>query len=145
MLRITVNLMHKFGINFENRCHVFVDGANPSFISALKDRLGEDTEYDQLIAHLKTSCGKNFGLSSLIENMCVIPINFRNEYKHMLFHAKRILEIGTDGGLILNPSFTKLIVALRTAVEKGEGTLDKEATSHSDVLDAFRLSLMRYK
>jgi hypothetical protein len=145
MLRVTVNLMHKFGINFENRCHVFVDGANPSFIRALKDRLGEDTEYDQLIAHLKTSYGKNFGLSSLIENMCVIPINFRNEHKHMLFHAKRILEIGTDGGLILNPSFTKLIVALRTAVEKGEGTLDKEATSHSDVLDAFRLSLMRYK
>ncbi|MFZ0556987.1 MAG: hypothetical protein WAM26_17025 [Nitrososphaeraceae archaeon] len=36
---------------------------------------------------------------------------------------------------------TKLIVALRTAVEKGEGTLDKEATSHDDLLDAFRMSL----
>jgi hypothetical protein len=77
--------------------------------------------------------------------MCVIPINFRNEHKQMLLHAKRILEIGNDGGLILNLSFNKLIVTLRTAVEKGEETLDKEATSHSDVLDAFRLSLMRYR
>jgi hypothetical protein len=31
----------------------------------------------------------------------------------------------------------KLITALRTAVEKGEGTLDKEAASHDDLLDAF--------
>jgi hypothetical protein len=36
---------------------------------------------------------------------------------------------------------TKLITALRTAVEKGEWTLDKEATSHDDLFDAFRMSL----
>lgn len=42
----------------------------------------------------------------------------------------------------INPSHTKLITALRTAVEKGEGTLDKEATSHDDLFDSFRLSLM---
>jgi hypothetical protein len=63
----------------------------------------------------------------------------------MLLHAKQILEIANDGGLILHPSFTKLIVSLRTAVEKGDGTLDKDATSHNHVFDAFRLSLMRYK
>jgi hypothetical protein len=143
MLRITTSLMYKYGINFENRCHVFVDGANPEFIRALKDRLGEDTEYDRLITHLKSSYGKNYGLPALIENMCVVPINFRNEHKNMLAHAKRILETG-NGGLVIHPSFNKLIVALRTAVEKGEGTLDKEATSHSDVFDSFRLSLMRY-
>lgn len=62
--------MYKYGINFENRCQVFVDGANPEFIRALKDRLGEDTNYDRLIAHLKTSYDKNFGLSALIE-ICV--------------------------------------------------------------------------
>jgi hypothetical protein len=144
MLHITTSLMYKYGINFENRCHVFVDGANPEFIRALKDRLGEDTDYDRLITHLKTSYGKYYDLPSLIESMCVIPVNFRNEHKNMLAHSKRILETG-NGGLILHPSFNKLIVALRTAVEKGEGTLDKEATSHSDVLDAFRLSLMRYR
>ena len=30
----------------------------------------------------------------------------------------------------------------RTAVENGEGVLDKEATSHSDVFDVFRMSLL---
>jgi hypothetical protein len=118
MLRITTSLMFKYGINFENRCHVFIDGANPEFIRALKDRLGEDTDYDRLITHLKTSYGKDYGLPSLIENMCVIPVNFRNEHKQMLLHTKKVLEIGKDGGLILHPSFNKLIVALRTAVEK---------------------------
>ena len=29
-----------------------------------------------------------------------------------------------------------------TAVENGEGTLNKEATSHGDLLDSYRLSLM---
>ena len=46
-----------------------------------------------------------------------------------------------NGFVAINPSFNKLIVALRTAVEKGEGTLDKEVTSHDDLLDAFRMSL----
>jgi hypothetical protein len=144
MLRITTSLMYKYGINFENRCHVFVDGANPEFIRALKDRLGEDTEYDRLITHLKSSYGKNYGLPALIENMCVVPINFRNEHKNMLAHAKRILETG-NGGLVIHPSLNKLIVPLRTAVEKGDGSLDKDATSHCDCFDAFRLSLMRYR
>lgn len=34
-----------------------------------------------------------------------------------------------------------LITAPRTVVETGDGTLDKEATSHDDVFDAFRMSL----
>jgi hypothetical protein len=36
---------------------------------------------------------------------------------------------------------TKLITSLRTAVENGEGMLDKDATSDDDVFDAFRMSL----
>ncbi len=35
---------------------------------------------------------------------------------------------------------SKLITALGTAVENGEGMLDKEATSHDDLFDAFRMS-----
>ena len=35
----------------------------------------------------------------------------------------------------------KLVVALRTAIEKGDGSLDKDASSHDDCLDAFRVSL----
>ena len=145
MIEITTNLLEGYDIRFDSGCRVFVDGANPEFIRALKDRIGEDTNYDRLITHIKSSYDKNYGLPALIENMCVIPINFRNEHRQMLAHAKRILEIGDNGGLILHPSFNKLIVALRTAVEKGDGSLDKDATSHNDVFDAFRLSLMRYR
>jgi hypothetical protein len=58
----------------------------------------------------------------------------------MLAYAKKLMEYG-NGVVVINPSHTKLITAPRTAVEKGEGTLDKEATSHDDLLDAFRLSL----
>jgi hypothetical protein len=36
----------------------------------------------------------------------------------------------------------KLITALRTAVEKGEGSVDKDATSFDDCFDSFRLSMM---
>jgi hypothetical protein len=32
--------------------------------------------------------------------------------------------------LFFNPMHSKLITALRAAVEKGDGALDKEATSH---------------
>ena len=34
------------------------------------------------------------------------------------------------------------LTALRTAVENGEGYLDKEATSHDDLFDSFRMSLL---
>lgn len=35
----------------------------------------------------------------------------------------------------------KPITALRIAVEKGDGTLDKEATSRDDLFDAYHMSL----
>jgi hypothetical protein len=53
-----------------------------------------------------------------------------------------ISELPENGYVAINPVHTKLITALRTAVENGEGYLDKEATSHDDCFDSFRLSLM---
>jgi hypothetical protein len=128
MLRIAVSLMYKYGINFENRCHVFVDGANPEFIRALKDRLGEDANYDGLIIHLKTSYGKNFGLPALMENMCVIPINFRNEHKQMLLHAKRILEI-------LRVSYPSAIISAEEIIQEQVATVQRSTVELSDLVD----------
>ena len=42
----------------------------------------------------------------------------------------------------IHPRNNKLLVALRAAVENGEVSWDKEATSHDDLFDSFRLSLM---
>jgi hypothetical protein len=61
----------------------------------------------------------------------------------MLAHAKKILEYN-NGTIAIHPRFDKLITSLRTAVEKGEGSLDKEATSYDDIFDSFRLSLQFY-
>ena len=48
---------------------------------------------------------------------------------------------GQELTIAIHSKFGKLITALRTAVENGESSLDKEATSHDDLLDAFRLSM----
>jgi hypothetical protein len=42
----------------------------------------------------------------------------------------------------IHPKFAKFITLLRTAAENGEDALDKEATGHDDLLNAFTLSLM---
>jgi hypothetical protein len=72
--------------------------------------------------------------------MFVIPVAFSMEYKNMLAHRKEMLEYH-NGQVAIHPRFNKLITALRTAVEKGEGSLDKDATSFDDCFDAFRLSM----
>ncbi len=41
-----------------------------------------------------------------------------------------------NGHMAINPSkHGKLITVLRTAMENGEGMLDKEATSHDDLFE----------
>lgn len=72
--------------------------------------------------------------------MFVIPVPFAKYHKEMLAHCKEMLEY-RDGYVATNPVHSKLITALRTAIDKGDGTLDKEATSQDDLFDAFRLSL----
>ena len=59
----------------------------------------------------------------------------------MLAHVKELLEY-QNGMVAIHPRHNKLITSLRNAVENGEGSLDKEATSHDDLFDSFRLSLM---
>ncbi|MFL6399215.1 MAG: hypothetical protein ACJ72J_06495 [Nitrososphaeraceae archaeon] len=117
---------------------VYIDGANPSFIKSLKLQIGEDAEYDKVIARYKAE-----GLGDATEDMKIVPVNFNKEHKAMLGHCKMILE--SEGGRIaINPDkFDKLITALRTAVDN-DGVLDKEATSYNDIFDAFRLSLKFY-
>jgi hypothetical protein len=70
----------------------------------------------------------------------IIPIQFSKYHKEMLAHTKEMLEY-QHRQVAIHPRFDKLLISLRTAVEKGDGTLDKEATSHDDLFDAFRMSL----
>ena len=49
------------------------------------------------------------------------------------------------GSVAISSRFAKLVTALGPAVENGEGMLDKDATSHDDLFDAFRMSLLFYQ
>ncbi len=134
MLSVVYGLMSKYNVD-----SAYIDGANPSFIKSLKLQIGEDADYDKVIAKYRAE-----GLGdSWSKDMKIIPVNFNKEHKAMLGHCKMILE--KDGGRIaINPDkFDKLITSLRTAVDN-DGNLDKESTSYNDIFDAFRLALKFY-
>jgi hypothetical protein len=133
MLSTAYSLMSKYDVD-----KVYIDGANPSFIRSLKLQIGEEADYDKVIARYKSQ-----GLGDVTKDMRIVPVSFNSEHKSMLGHCKMIME--HDGGRIaINPDrFDKLITALRTAVDN-DGTLDKESTSFNDIFDAFRLALKFY-
>jgi hypothetical protein len=117
MLSKIWRLMSEFELSKKNG-KIYVDGANPSFIKSLKIQLGEDSDYDKVIAYYKSQKW------DWTRNMVVIPVNFSTEHKAMLGHIKMLFE---EGHISINPKHDKLITSLRTAVEN-EGVLDKEVT-----------------
>jgi hypothetical protein len=82
-------------------------------IRSLKLQIGEDPDYDKVIARYRSE-----GLDdSWSANMRIVPVNFNSEHKAMLGHCKMILE-HDRGRIAINPDkFDKLITALRTAVD----------------------------
>jgi hypothetical protein len=138
MLSVVFGLMSKYQVD-----KVYIDGANPSFIRSLKLQIGEEADYDKVIARYKS---EGLGVEAATKDMRIVPVNFNKEHKAMLGHCKMILEQEPGNEKIaINPDkFDKLITALRTAVDN-DGTLDKEATSYNDIFDAFRLALKFYR
>jgi hypothetical protein len=133
MLSLVYGLISKYQVDT-----TYIDGANPSFIKSLKLQIGEDADYDKVIARYRSE-----GLGDATKDMKIVPVNFNREHKAMLGHCKMLLE--KDGGKIaINADrFEKLITSLRTAVDN-DGALDKESTSYKDIFDAFRLALKFY-
>jgi hypothetical protein len=118
-----------------NNDKIYIDGANPSFIRSLKMLIGERSDYETVIEQAKKTRW------NWQNSMTVVPVHFSTEHKELLNHTKLLLEYGY---LSINPIFTKIITALHTAVAN-EYSLDKEATSYDDCLDALRLSLRHYE
>lgn len=144
MIQTTISLLDKYGITRESGCRIYTDGSNSAFTSSLKRAVYEDPDYTRQIEYLKKTKPSVFDFEYLKQCMFVLPVHFSKEHKAMLAHCKEIVE-DQGGMLAINPRFTKLVTALRTAVENGEGSLDKEATSHDDLFDVFRLSLMHWR
>ena len=67
----------------------------------------------------------SYDLEFLQHNMFDIPVPFSKEHKNMLAHCKELLDY-QNGMIAINPKHNKLVTALRTAVENGEGSLDKK-------------------
>jgi Terminase RNaseH-like domain len=133
MLSVVYGLMSKYNVD-----KVYIDGANPSFIKSLKLQIGEDADYDKVIARYTSE-----GLGEGTQDMKIVPVNFNKEHKAMLGHCKMILE-DDRGRIAINPDrFDKLITSLRTSVDN-DGNLDKESASYNDIFDAFRLALKFY-
>jgi Terminase RNaseH-like domain len=132
MLSTVYSLMSKYNVD-----KVYIDSANPSFIRSLKLQIGEEADYDKVIARYRS---EKLGNNNWSENMRIVPVNFNTEHKAMLGHCKMILE-NNGGRIAINPDkFDKLITALRTAVDT-DGVLYKESTSYNDIFDAFILAL----
>jgi hypothetical protein len=104
MLSTVYSLMSKYNVD-----QVYIDGANPSFIRSLKLQIGEDPDYDKVIARYRAEkLGDNNWSQG--QGMRIVPVNFNSEHKAMLGHCKMILE--HDGGRIaIDPDrFDKLIL-----------------------------------
>ena len=72
----------------------------------------------------------------------IIPVNFQKRHREMLqwtytLMSKRLVK--------LHSSLHRLIVSLRTAIVSDEWKLDKQQTSHHNLLDSFRLALCNYE
>ena len=83
MINTTIRLLDEYGIKFDNRCRIFVDGANLSFISALKNRVDEDTDYEQQISFYRKTYPSVCDLVFLQQNMFVIPVTFSKKNSTM--------------------------------------------------------------
>lgn len=68
------------------------------------------------------------------------PISFGSEHKQMLSNLHLMV---SKGYLAIPKKFEKLIISRRTAESK-EYSLDKEQTTHDNLLDAIRMSLKAY-
>ena len=113
-----------------------MDGANPEVIRELKSRIGEYHDYYGRLTEEQI-----WGLRSS-NSWQIIPVNFQKRHREMLqwtytLMSKRFIKI--------HPSLQKLIVSLRTAIVSDEWKLDKQQTSHHDILDSFRLALCNYE
>src|SRR3954451_12071798 len=93
MLSVVYRLISKYDVD-----KVYIASANPSFIKSLKLQIGEDADYDKVIAGYRSE-GLGYNWS---QNMKIVPVNFNTEHRAMLGHCKMIFE--ADGGRIaINP------------------------------------------
>ncbi len=105
----------------------WVDGSNRGSVIQLKVAFNEETDYEKFTQSPNT--------------VRVIPTNFQKEHKNMLSHLYSLVN---KEYLAIPGKYDKMIISLRTA-QATDLSLDKDATSYDDILDAMRLALRCYR
>ena len=82
MIKTTVHLLED--IRFDNSCSIFVDGANPSFISTLNQAVNEDPDHVKQIAFYKKNYPSVYDLQFLQQQMFVEVCFFQIELATVL-------------------------------------------------------------
>lgn len=120
-------------INKTNTTKVFTDSSNPALVKALKMAVGEYADYGK---YKKDEIERKVYHGSMI--VCPVPFNIKS--KEMLYSMKELVD---NGLLVIHEKQRNVIDCMKSAVIKND-KLMKELTSHDDLLDALRLSLVNY-
>jgi hypothetical protein len=136
---------------YPERCPIFIDSSNVSFIQRLKGSIpGEEVDYQRHMEYLR----KHKWIKPETEQVDfmnyaqVIPISFAKRGASMLANLYAFL---SRGDIAINPKFTTLISALQSAKNlpsssnnrNAQFLLDKRSQS-LDVLDSCRLALFPF-
>jgi hypothetical protein len=117
--------------------NVYIDQANVEYIEAVKQELGDNSNWDYI--HETLAKYKKMRTVRVEDVMKVIPVSFGQSGAEMLSHCKNILE-NEDSLIAINPKYEDLITSLRGATAT-EYKLNKTETPFADLMDAFRLAL----
>ncbi len=124
MLDLVTDLRMKYMV--DKTC---VDGSDPSFIYALKERLREwPIDYHTVP-------------KEQYRHMMVEPVTFTKQQYEFLVHDKAIVE---DKALKIHPKFQDLLIALKSAYVE-ETIFVKERSANNDLLDALSICLVKFK
>jgi hypothetical protein len=118
--------------------YVFVDAANPSFVSSIKQAIGEDPHYTEYVSKLRAKKQAGDQDQYLKYYMRVIPVSFGQRGISLLQKAQQFMQLGH---FAIHPTRNdELILALRSATAQ-DYRLDKEVSINNDLLDSLRLCL----
>jgi hypothetical protein len=137
-------LMQYYRLDYRNIRNIALDATNRSqFVIRLKKEVNEYPQKWQQI-HDKLTEYKSKGWD-IANGMKIVPVLFNTESKAtMTAHTRQWIE-SPEQILSIDPKFSELIIAIRAAQFDERGQLDKGATPHDDVLEAFFMVMQFFK
>ena len=108
---------------------ILVDGSDPAYIYALKEKLHEWPVDYHLVAK------ENYN------QMICEPVPFTKQQYEFLVHDKEVIE---SGALRIHESFVDLIIGLKSAYVEGT-TYNKTKSANNDQVDALSMILNKFK